>query len=203
MSIFPFGILFAVGMLMSAVFGTIHWAMAWEEGWLWGCLALIPLFSLAFTIRFWHQAWVRRCFLAGAVSLSVAIANLICLILNIPNLPQSLQAYRKGDSMALIELFTTEAWADEQVVTPAEPTPAPTPFDRFSDGVAYATEAAKLAQTAETQADWEQVASNWEYAAAMMAAVPTEHPRFVMAQVKVTEYEKNRATIQRERQARR
>ncbi len=61
----------------------------------------------------------------------------------------------------------------------------------FRDGVNAATQAATLAQIATSSEDWNIVAEHWGDAVNGMKAVPSDHPRYDVAQTKVSEYQKN------------
>ncbi len=63
--------------------------------------------------------------------------------------------------------------------------------DPFRDAVNTAMAAAKLTQTAKTQAEWATVVEHWTVAIAQMQAVPTQHPRYGVAQHKAKEYTNN------------
>ncbi|MCW6038986.1 hypothetical protein K4A83_22425 [Spirulina subsalsa FACHB-351] len=82
-----------------------------------------------------------------------------------------------------------ETWVEEEIppteVAPAVPT-SPTPF---RDAVNKAMEAANAVQTAQTQAEWQQVAQTWQEAIALMQQVPADDPNYATAQEKVTEYQ--------------
>jgi len=67
----------------------------------------------------------------------------------------------------------------------------------FRDGVNAATKAATLAQIASSSEDWNIVAEHWSDAVDGMKAVPSDHPRYDVAQVKVSEYQKNLDYAQR------
>lgn len=68
------------------------------------------------------------------------------------------------------------------------PNPEATPF---RDGVNAATKAATLAQIASSTEDWNIVAEHWNDAVEGMKAVPSDHPRYDVAQEKVSEYQRN------------
>jgi hypothetical protein len=82
----------------------------------------------------------------------------------------------------------------------ASPTPkaaSPTPkaagpkSDNWRQAVNQAQSAAILAQTAQSQAEWNAVASEWQKAVALMNAVPTTSPNHPKAQQKAAEYKSN------------
>ncbi|MGC1245319.1 MAG: hypothetical protein WA865_03830 [Spirulinaceae cyanobacterium] len=76
-------------------------------------------------------------------------------------------------------------------VAPANPPASETPTSEtpFRDGVNNATEAANLTQTAQTQQEWQEVATLWQNAIALMKAVPEGDANYQVAQEKVGEYE--------------
>lgn len=63
--------------------------------------------------------------------------------------------------------------------------------DPFGDSVNFATQAANLAQSANSKQEWDEVAAQWVQAVAWMQAVPPGSPRRAFAEKKVTEYMKN------------
>ncbi len=85
--------------------------------------------------------------------------------------------------------------------TTTDPSPAPAPEssppevatvieDPFRDAVNAATQAATLAQTAATSEEWGRVAEYWGKAVDNMDAVPSDHPKYDVAQGKVSEYQR-------------
>lgn len=76
--------------------------------------------------------------------------------------------------------------------TAAEPTadPAPAP-DPFAQAVELATQAAQDGLTAATPTDWLDLATRWQRAADLMAAVEADDSRYPLAQTKVGEYQTN------------
>ena len=61
----------------------------------------------------------------------------------------------------------------------------------FDESVKFALQASNLAQTARSQADWDEVARLWLQAVAWMQAVPPNSPRRTFAEKKVVEYMRN------------
>ena len=89
----------------------------------------------------------------------------------------------------------TTATAPDQ--SSSNPTSAPaTSADPFADAVKTATNAAKLAQTAQTKADWTKVATAWQQASALMKKVPQSHPKFTVAEDRVVQYANNQKVAQ-------
>lgn len=85
----------------------------------------------------------------------------------------------------------------EQAVAPASPNvaspspvPAPTP-DPFAQAVRLAELAARDGQTAQTSADWLDLASRWQRASDLMAQVPATDSRYTTAQNRVALYREN------------
>lgn len=69
-------------------------------------------------------------------------------------------------------------------------TPEPK-LDPFREAVNKAISASKLVQSAKTEADWNEAASQWQEAIDLMHTVPQSHPNHQLAQKKAVEYEKN------------
>ncbi|MEG4210867.1 hypothetical protein QT994_12580 [Microcoleus sp. S13_B4] len=61
----------------------------------------------------------------------------------------------------------------------------------FQQGIDEAQNAALFAQTAQTKAEWESVASQWEQAIVFMKTVPQSNPNYVVAQKRVVQYQQN------------
>ena len=60
--------------------------------------------------------------------------------------------------------------------------------DPFAEGIKFATNAANLAQTARSPAEWDEVSKQWLQAIYWMQSVPPTNPRRAFAQKKVAEY---------------
>ncbi len=84
-----------------------------------------------------------------------------------------------------------------KTTSPAPATASPTPkaaapkSDTWREAVNQAQSAAILAQTAQSQAEWNAVASEWQKAVGLMNAVPTTSPNHQKAQQKAAEYKSN------------
>lgn len=63
--------------------------------------------------------------------------------------------------------------------------------DPFSGAVKKATIASNLAQTADSEEDWNIVAKNWEAATELMGQVPPESDNYEIARDRVIQYQKN------------
>lgn len=84
---------------------------------------------------------------------------------------------------------------------PANPTSPPSsgvdPAQGWRLAINKATSAAELTQTAQTKADWETVASQWNEAIELLKIVPSDHPEYDRAQQKIVEYQRNLEYAQR------
>ena len=70
------------------------------------------------------------------------------------------------------------------------PVSSPQP-DSFREAVNKAISAAQLTQSAKSKAEWNQVASEWENAIALMKTVPESSQNYDVAQKKAMEYQRN------------
>ncbi|QHG18912.1 hypothetical protein [Nostoc sp. ATCC 53789] len=76
---------------------------------------------------------------------------------------------------------------------------SPTPFsaalipqaDTFREAVSKAINAANLTQSAKSPDEWKTVVSQWKTAITLMKTVPSSSPNYVVAQQKITEYQRN------------
>lgn len=84
---------------------------------------------------------------------------------------------------------TAPATAPAQPVVTSPDTTA-TSADPFREAVNAATQAANLAQTADSPEAWSQVADRWDSAVKNMQVVPSDHPRYDVAQQKIPEYQR-------------
>lgn len=84
--------------------------------------------------------------------------------------------------------------------SPAEPSPTPiisptpvssSPADPFAEAVRLAIEADAAGKTAQTAAQWLDLAAKWEQASDLMSAVKSNHPRYQVAQDRVILYRQN------------
>ncbi|MGF1523929.1 MAG: hypothetical protein ACFBSF_16550 [Leptolyngbyaceae cyanobacterium] len=71
---------------------------------------------------------------------------------------------------------------------PAAPAPAQ---DTFAQAVRLAEQAAQAGQTAETPAEWLELAARWQRASDLMAEVPSTDDRYAVAQDRVSAYQQN------------
>ncbi|MGC9526798.1 MAG: hypothetical protein ACP5D7_14795 [Limnospira sp.] len=84
----------------------------------------------------------------------------------------------------------TSPEAEEAPAAPAEEAPAEA-VDPWREGINAAMSAAELAQEAESQAEWNEVASQWQKASELMGQVPESSPNYQGAQERVQTYAQN------------
>ena len=72
--------------------------------------------------------------------------------------------------------------------------------DSFAKAVRVAEQAATQGKTAQSRQDWLVVAAKWQQASDLMAAVPSKHPRYTMAQNRTALYRQNSDKAQQEAQ---
>ncbi|MEQ9238502.1 hypothetical protein [Coleofasciculus sp. E2-BRE-01] len=96
--------------------------------------------------------------------------------------------------------------------TPQEPTPPPTPVspsttapsttatpsDPFTEAVRIAIEADAEGKTANTAAQWLDIAARWEKASTLMSSVNPDHPRYETARDRVILYRQNSQLAQQQ-----
>lgn len=93
--------------------------------------------------------------------------------------------------------FTEQLQATSPPQKPAvNPTPSPsaqpaTPEDAFAQAVRLAEDSARLGQSAETPADWLDLAARWRRASDLMEQVPSTSKNFQVAQDRVQLYRQN------------
>jgi hypothetical protein len=68
---------------------------------------------------------------------------------------------------------------------------APAANDPFAEAVRLAERTSQTGQTAKSSADWLSLASQWQQASDLMAAVPASDTRYKTAQSRVVDYRKN------------
>lgn len=139
----------------------------------------------------------------GALVIIGAVAATLVLKPPIPGLfgNETEEASEPADSQTAPAQPATPAPAAtaNKPVTPAPAatankpvTPAPAaPSDPWREGVNSATRAANLAQTASTQAQWNEVATQWQQAIDLMKKVPQSSPNYQAAQDRVVSYQTN------------
>jgi hypothetical protein len=62
--------------------------------------------------------------------------------------------------------------------------------DNFEKAVKLAKNAAQITRTAKTKTEWYQVGKEWQKTIEMLKTVPASHPKYVIAQEKIVDYQK-------------
>ncbi|MBD3881322.1 hypothetical protein IFO70_06105 [Phormidium tenue FACHB-886] len=80
-------------------------------------------------------------------------------------------------------------------VAPSPPsTAAPAKVDPFAEAVRLAEETVTAGQSAQTSADWLEVATRWQRASDLMSQIPSTDSRYATAQNRVQQYRQNSET---------
>ena len=85
---------------------------------------------------------------------------------------------------------TTPPAGSTDATAPPSPPPAPA-VDPWREGINKGTNAANLAQNAQTKQAWEAVANEWQAASDLLKQVPADSPNYQAARERVTSYAKN------------
>ena len=80
---------------------------------------------------------------------------------------------------------------------------APSSSESFADAVRLAQQASAAGRTAQSSAQWLDIAAKWQRASDLMATVPPEDSRYKTAQNRVGVYREHSVTAQKEAQTRR
>ncbi|TVR16541.1 MAG: hypothetical protein EA395_00255 [Phormidium sp. GEM2.Bin31] len=80
------------------------------------------------------------------------------------------------------------------------PPPPPPQVDSFAQAVTLAEQASFAGQTAETRAEWLDLAAKWQRAADLMAQVPPDDPRYQTARDRTQLYRQNSQVAQQRAQ---
>ena len=123
-----------------------------------------------------------------------------------PSAPVAASPSPKASSPASKAATPSPAASDAapNAANPASPAPSATPkaasgapkavapkSDSWREAVNQAQKAAVLAQTAQSQNEWNAVASEWKKAVDLMRSVPSTSPNYQKAQQKAAEYQAN------------
>lgn len=106
-----------------------------------------------------------------------------------------------GASLVLVSLFA--GWLLYEKFGPKQPIPVNRGPDRFVEAVRLAEQASAAGKTAQSSAQWLDLASKWEKAADLMSLVPASDPRYQTAQNRIGAYRQNSQKAQKEAQRRR
>lgn len=149
------------------------------------------------------------------VTLAAVLAVLILLILgggyylysSRPELLEALPFFRVDDD-GTVEFtpLTDDAGTDGEPDGEAppsdeeDPPQSEAPVDPFSLAVSAAIEASERTQSAQSPAEWQEIADLWETAIAQMEAVPEDHPQYDVAQDRAQSYQSNLQYAQQQAQ---
>ena len=84
---------------------------------------------------------------------------------------------------------TPQSSVEKQFVSIPRTTIVLPPPDPFTLAVNRAINAAQMAQSAQSQIEWEAIASQWQDATEFMKIVPPSHPKYKEARKKIKEYQ--------------
>ncbi|MCP2727150.1 hypothetical protein [Limnofasciculus baicalensis] len=121
------------------------------------------------------------------------IAKKILVIILIPLVAVGIYLFSKWSELPKTRSVAVSSQVPSVTIPPATSTsPMASPqADSFSEGVKKAMNGAQLTQSAKSKGEWNQVASEWESAIALMKTVPESSPNYALAQKKAIEYQGN------------
>lgn len=100
-----------------------------------------------------------------------------------------------GVSVAAVVMGGWTLWNNYQERTQSNTAPAKAVGqqgeDAFAQAVQLAEQSSLAGQSAETEAEWLELAANWKKASDLMRQVPSDDPRYIKAQDRVNLYGKN------------
>ncbi|NES78884.1 MULTISPECIES: hypothetical protein [unclassified Okeania] len=172
-----------LGLILAIVSGIWGLVQAFSEGTLWGVAYLfIPFAFVIFYLTNWSQRKIRKNFILMIIGLilslvgSGALGNHITnnFVVNSANIPENPTITTNSENTAK-NIETTEVISDP-----------------FIEGINLATKAAELAQIANTQTQWNEVAITWHQALVLMKEVPEYHTKYEVAQNRIDLYRNNR-----------
>lgn len=103
----------------------------------------------------------------------------------------------KQNSQLATQALNPTAKSSKTPATSPKPVSAPA-FDPFAEAVPLATQASTAGKTAQTTAQWLDLAAKWERASDLMSAVKPSDPRYKTAQDRVRLYRSNSETAQKQ-----
>lgn len=138
-----------------------------QKRWILGSLLLFPPLGIPLL---WLTRWPR----AGKIGGSILSGMLLLSVLT-------------GKSSE-----PTVVSAEPPMLEAAEPVKAePVVSAAYKDAIAEATAATEDLDAAESPADWERIASQWQAALSSLGDIPVGSDDYSQAQVKIAEYERN------------
>lgn len=144
-----------------------------RKRWILGSLLLCPPLGIPLL---WLSSWPK----AGKISGSVLSGFLLLVSL------VGATADPKATNVQAPPVETAQTVATEsKSQVPAAPPSA------YEDAILEATAASKALPTAETSADWERIAAQWQSAIALLNDIPISSDYSTQAQAKAEEYQRN------------
>ncbi|NEQ38897.1 MAG: hypothetical protein F6K40_22535 [Okeania sp. SIO3I5] len=175
--------LLILGLILAIVGGIWGLVQAFAEGTLWGAAyLLIPFAFVIFYMANWSKKQIRKNFFLILVGLILSLSGSAVLgnhinnkfVVDAANIPDNSNISNNSEN-------TTEK--TEAIAAISDP---------FREGINAATKAAELAQVANTQAQWNEVAITWHQALVLMKEVPESHPQYEAAKNRIDLYRNNR-----------
>ncbi|MGB3510193.1 MAG: hypothetical protein WBA93_13340 [Microcoleaceae cyanobacterium] len=179
--------LLILGLLLTIVGGIWGLVQAFTEGTLWGVAYLfIPFAFVIFYMANWSQRQIRKNFILIIVGLILSLTGSGLLgnyitnnfVVEPANIPDNSTVSTNSENISQNTSINTAA--------------APVVSDPFREGINAATTAAELAQIANTQTQWNEVAITWHQALVLMKEVPESHPQYEAAKNRIDLYRNNR-----------
>ncbi|MGK7920838.1 MAG: hypothetical protein AB4080_12620 [Trichodesmium sp.] len=178
--------LLILGLILAIVGGIWGWLQAFSEGILWGFTYLfIPFAFVIFYLTNWSQRQIRKNFI-------LIIIGLILSVLGSGILENHISNNFMVDSANIPENSTITTNSEKTSANSEKIETTEVISDPFREGINAATKAAELAQTANTQAEWNEVAMTWHQALVLMKEVPESHSQYQAAQNRIDLYRNNR-----------
>lgn len=134
--------------------------------------------------QFWRGIW-------GGVSLSVLLVLVGWAVTKWLGL-DLLNAFQGEATPEVLPEAPPETPPAETSAPPEPPPPAVEAPDPFAQAVVLAQSAAVEGSSAQSAAEWLELAAQWQRAADLMAQVPAADPRYATAQNRVGQYQQNR-----------
>ncbi|NET24147.1 hypothetical protein [Okeania sp. SIO1I7] len=172
-----------LGLILAIVSGIWGLVQAFSEGTLWGVSYLfIPFAFVIFYLTNWSQRKIRKNFILMIIGLILSLVGTGTLgnhitnnfVVNSANIPENPTITNNSENTST-NIETTEVISDP-----------------FREGINAATKAAELAQTANTQTQWNEVAMTWHQALVLMKEVPESHTKYEEAKNRIDLYRNNR-----------
>ena len=132
--------------------------------------------------------------IVGGISLTVLLLGAAAAIHKVLNsqVPKSTQASTQAVATAPSSVAKPALKISKDTVSSA--------VDSFAQAVRVAEQAATEGKTAQSREDWLILATKWQQASDLMAAVPSKHPRYTTAQNRMALYRQNSDRAQQEAQ---